>query len=181
MRVIAGKYRGRTLVAPKQDVRPTLDRMKETLFNILNFKLQHSVVLDLFSGSGQLGIECLSRGADRAVLCDNNRDSIATIKYNLDKLGVTDAEIFFGDYKRCITSANIKFDLIFVDPPYRSGYYIEALQGICLHNLLTDNGIIVCEHLAQEELPLKVDFLEKYDSRKIGTVKFDFYRRTQCE
>ncbi len=181
MRVIAGKYKGRTLVVPKQDVRPTLDRMKETLFNILNFKLQHSVVLDLFAGSGQLGIESLSRGADRAVLCDNNRDSISVIKYNLDKLGVTDAEIFFGDYKRCIASVKIKFDVIFVDPPYRSGYYLEALQEICLNNLLTDDGIIVCEHLAQDELPLKIDFLEKYDSRKIGTVKFDFYRRIQCE
>lgn len=181
MRVIAGRYKGRSLVAPKQDARPTLDRMKETLFNILNFKLQHAVVLDLFAGSGQLAIESLSRGADKAVLCDNSRDSIAAIKQNLDKVGAVAAEVYFGDYKRYLSLTQEKFDIVFVDPPYRSGYYCDVLEALCSYNLLNDDGVVVCEHTAQDELPQSVGLLEIYDSRKIGTVKFDFYRRKRCE
>lgn len=180
MRVIAGKYKGRTLVAPKQDARPTLDRMKETLFNILNFKLQHATVLDLFAGSGQLAIESLSRGAVRAVLCDNSRDAVAAIKANFDKIGLK-AEIINCDYQQCLAMLNCQFDIVFVDPPYRSDYYVDVLDKLCAYNLLCDDAVVVCEHLAEIDLPQAVSNLQVYDSRKIGTVKFDFYRRLSCE
>lgn len=181
MRVIAGKYKGRALVAPRQDARPTLDRMKETLFNILNFKLPHATVLDLFAGSGQLAIESLSRGASRAVLCDNSRDAITAINANFDKIGVK-AELFNCDYKQCLVKLNCKFDIVFVDPPYHSGVYEDVLTAIRELDLLADNGIVVCEHLADMDLPPVVCGIQMYDSRKIGTVKFDFYKRSEmCE
>lgn len=177
MRVIAGKYKGRTLVAPKQDARPTLDRMKETLFNILNFKLQQAVVLDLFAGSGQLAIESLSRGAVRAIVCDSSRDAIAAINANFAKIGET-AEVFNCDYQQCLARLSCKFDIVFVDPPYRSGVYVEVLTKLAELDLLSQDGIVVCEHLAGIDLPQEVCGLQVYDSRKMGTVKFDFYRRT---
>lgn len=180
MRVIAGKYKGRSLVAPKQNARPTLDRMKETLFNIINFKLQGATVLDLFAGSGQLAIESLSRGATRAVMCDDSRDAISAIKINFEKIGVK-PEIFFCDYKHCLEQLNCQFDVVFVDPPYCSGVYAEVLAEISKKRLLAKDGVVVCEHSAEIVLPQNLDCLELSDSRKMGTVKFDFYRRLACE
>ena len=180
MRIIAGKYKGRTLLAPKQDARPTLDRMKETLFNILNFKLSDAVVLDLFAGSGQLAIESLSRGAIRAVMCDNSKDAVSTIKANFAKIGV-EPELYFGDYAQVMRKLPCKFDVVFIDPPYRSNLYKDALIKLGEYNLLNDDGVIVCEHLAETDLAETVSEFQIFDSRKMGTVKFDFYRRKSCE
>lgn len=181
MRVIAGKYKGRTLVAPKGSARPTLDRMKETLFNILNFKLRGAAVLDLFAGSGQLAIESLSRGASRAVLCDNDRDAVDAIKSNFGKIGEK-AELYSCNYEQCLINLYGKFDVVFVDPPYRSNYYVDVLNRLGQLSLLADEGIVVCEHLAETDLPQTVGALCLYDSRKMGTVKFDFYKRSElCE
>lgn len=176
MRIIAGKYKGRTLAAPKHDARPTLDRMKETLFNILNYKLPDAVVLDLFAGSGQLAIESLSRGAGRAVMCDNSREAVAAIKMNFAKISV-EPEIRFGDYAQCLQRLDCKFDVVFVDPPYQSGLYVDVLNKLCSYDLLNDGAIVVCEHLAETVLPQTVANLHICDSRKMGTVKFDFYGR----
>lgn len=180
MRVIAGKYKGRTLVAPKVDARPTLDRMKETLFNILNFKLQGARVLDVFAGSGQLAIESLSRGASCAVMCDNSRDAISAINANFQKIGL-EPQIIFGDYTQCLQRLNGQFDVVFVDPPYRSSYYADVLDKLCKYDLLSNDAVVVCEHLAEIDLPDTVAELQLYDCRKMGTVKFDFYRRAICE
>ncbi|MDE7454702.1 MAG: 16S rRNA (guanine(966)-N(2))-methyltransferase RsmD [Clostridia bacterium] len=181
MRVIAGKYKGRSLVAPKQDTRPTLDRMKETLFNILNFKLQNATVLDMFAGSGQLAIESLSRGANRVVLCDNSREAVVAIKENYEKIELK-PELYCCDYMQCLLQLNCQFDIVFVDPPYKSGLYQNVLCKLCELNLLADAGIVVCEHLAETDLPCEIGCLQKYDTRKMGTVKFDFYKRSElCE
>lgn len=181
MRVISGKYKGRTLISPRYDARPTLDRMKESLFNIINLKLQNATVLDLFAGSGQLAIESLSRGAIRAVMCDVSRDAASAIGANFEKIGIK-PELYICDYKQCLTRLNCKFDVVFVDPPYQSGFYVNVLEKICELDLLSDNGIVVCEHLAENDLPCTVSNLQVYDSRKMGTVKFDFYKRSKlCE
>lgn len=175
MRVIAGKYKGRTLVAPKGlDTRPTLDRTKETLFNILNFKLQGATVLDLFAGSGQLAIESLSRGAIRAVLCDNDRNAVAAIKSNFEKIGET-PEVYFGSFTDCLRRVSLRFDVIFVDPPYQSGYYQAVLQDVVRYGLLADDGIVACEHSASDALPA-VSGLCVYDCRKIGTTCYSFLK-----
>ena len=177
MRVITGKYKGRTLVAPENVARPTLDRMKETLFNILNAKLQDACVLDLFAGSGQLAIECLSRGARRAILCDNSRDALKAIQSNFAKIGVT-PEMEFCDFRQCLAKINEKLDVIFVDPPYKSDFYGIVLAEVDNRQLLADDGWVVCEHSATDELPQTVGNLTMFDCRKMGTVKFSFYKRS---
>ncbi len=178
MRVISGKYKGRKLVAPKGMARPTLDRMKETLFNIVAPRLPGAVVLDLFAGSGQLAIESLSRGAEQAFLCDDNRDSVAAIKSNFDAIGVQ-PQLFVGDFRTCLQQIDRKLDVVFVDPPYKSGAYTEVLYIIARRQLLSPDGIVVCEHAAEDDLPCSADGLVRYDVRKMGTVKFSFYKRSE--
>ena len=181
MRVITGKYKGRTLVAPKNVARPTLDRMKETLFNIINGKLQDACVLDLFAGSGQLAIECLSRGASRAILCDNSRDALDAIKQNFEKIGEK-PEIMFCDFRDCLKRINCSIDIVFVDPPYQSGFYVDVLREIDTRNILSNDGWVVCEHSVDIDLPDNVGNLARFDCRKMGTVKFSFYQRSEtCE
>ena len=177
MRVITGKYKGRTLVAPENVARPTLDRMKETLFNILGSKLNGACVLDLFAGSGQLAIECLSRGARRAILCDNSRDALRAIKANFDKIGEI-PEIEFCDFRQCLERIDVKLDVIFVDPPYKSDFYNTVLQIVDERELLATDGWVVCEHSATDDLPQTVGALTLFDCRKMGTVKFSFYKRS---
>ena len=176
MRVITGKYKGRSLVSPQNDARPTLDRMKETLFNIVDKKLPDACVLDLFAGSGQLAIECLSRGAKRAIMCDNNRLSLAAIKTNFAKIGET-PEVEFCDFRQCLARVDAKFDVIFVDPPYKSNFYNVVLEEVDKRNLLADDGWVVCEHAAEDDLPQTVGALTLFDCRRMGTVKFSFYTR----
>ena len=176
MRVITGKYKGRTLVAPETDARPTLDRMKETLFNILSPKLNGARVLDLFAGSGQIAIECLSRGASQVILCDNSRDALRAIKTNFAKIGET-PKIEFCDFRECLARIDEKLDLIFVDPPYKSDFYHTVLTAVDERELLSDDGWVVCEHSAIDELPQNLGKLVLFDCRKMGTVKFSFYKR----
>lgn len=179
MRVITGKYKGRSLVAPKNDTRPTLDRTKETLFNILNPVLRGAKVLDLFAGSGQLAIECLSRGSVSAVLCDNSRSAVEAIRVNFAKIGVT-PDLFIGNYQSCLANMqNAQIDVVFVDPPYQSGYYLDVLDKLVQYNVLSDDGIVVCEHSADDILPQECNGLICYDVRKIGSVKFGFYKRSE--
>lgn len=179
MRVIAGKYKGRVLQVAGDATRPTLDRTKETLFNILQMRMANSVVLDLFAGSGQLAIECLSRGASRAILCDNDRTAQQTVKSNFQKIGVT-PELYSCAYQNCLSSlAKGSIDIVFVDPPYKSEVYFDVLQSIDNLQLLTVNGIVVCEHGCDVQLPTEIGCLCAYDQRKIGSVKFTFYKRSE--
>ena len=175
MRVITGKYKGRSLVAPENVARPTLDRMKETLFNILAPKLSDACVLDLFAGSGQIAIECLSRGARRAILCDNSRDALRAIKANFNKIGVA-PEIHFCDFRDCLARIDEKLDVIFVDPPYKSDFYYTVLSQVERLQLLAEDGWVICEHSATDDLPQAVGSLALFDCRKMGTVKFSFYK-----
>lgn len=179
MRVIAGKYKGRVLQAAGDATRPTLDRTKETLFNILQMRIANSAVVDLFAGSGQLAIECLSRGASRAVLCDNDRVAQQTVKSNFQKIGIT-PELYCCSYQNCLSSiAKGSIDIVFVDPPYQSGVYCDVLQSIDRLQLLTEDGIVVCEHGCGVQLPTEIGGLRAYDQRKIGSVKFTFYKRSE--
>lgn len=178
MRVITGKYKGRILVAPKDDARPTLDRTKETLFNIINPLLDGAKVLDLFAGSGQLAIEALSRGAYIAVLSDNSRLAIDAIKTNFAKIGLN-PDVRLCNYSDCLLSlSDGNVDIAFVDPPYKSDYYLDVLTKIDNYNVLSSDGIVICEHSADDLIPQVVGTLQQYDCRKIGSVKFSFYKRS---
>ncbi len=146
MRVISGKYRGKRLLSPSDDrVRPTTDRIKETVFNVLQFRVEGATVLDLFSGSGALGIECLSRGAKEVVFVDKSTDSVALTKANLKGID-GNYRVVCSDFLGALNSLNEKFDIIFLDPPYDTNLGEIAIDVIVKRDMLTDDGVIYFEH-----------------------------------
>jgi 16S rRNA (guanine(966)-N(2))-methyltransferase RsmD len=180
MRVIGGKYRSRVLSEFAGDnVRPTSDRAREALFNILSLKIYGARVLDLFAGSGALGIESLSRGAKEAIFNDFSKDSVAIVKKNLTTLKIAingeEAKVTQSDYLACLEMARGQFDLIFIDPPYRFDYGEKALKKIAQKGLLSENGIAVYER----DVPFdgEIEGLEKYDERKYGKAYLTFFKR----
>lgn len=179
VRVISGSARGLKLNTPGDDrVRPTTDRVKESMFNIVQDWVYDSQVLDLFAGSGALGIEALSRGASQAVFCDNSLDSIKIIKSNIEKARVADrSQIVNGDFKRCLRDMEAKnqsFDMIFVDPPYYEGLFEEVLDTIRSCKILKKNGIVIVEHDAKRPIG-QVEGLEVYKEKKYGITMLTFY------
>ena len=182
MRIIGGKYKSRVLSDFAGDaVRPTSDRAKEALFNILALKIYGARVLDLFAGSGALGLECLSRGAKEVVFNDCARDSLAIVKKNLTALKIPvnggEAMLSGSDYLVCLESVRGAFDLIFIDPPYRMDYGVLALEKIAKKGLLTENGIAVYER--DKPFEGEISGLEKYDERKYGKTYFTFFRNAE--
>lgn len=179
VRVISGSARGLKLNTPGDDrVRPTTDRVKESMFNIVQDWVYDSQVLDLFAGSGALGIEALSRGASQAVFCDNSLDSIKIIKSNIEKARVVDrSQIVSGDFKRCLRDMEAKnqsFDMIFVDPPYYKGLFEEVLDTIRACKILKKDGIVIVEHDAKRPIG-RVEGLEVYKEKKYGITMLTFY------
>lgn len=179
VRVISGSARGLKLNTPGDDrVRPTTDRVKESMFNIVQDWVYDSQVLDLFAGSGALGIEALSRGASQAVFCDNSLDSIKIIKSNIEKARVADrSQIVSGDFKRCLRDMEAKnqsFDMIFVDPPYYEGLFEEVLDTIRACKILKKDGIVIVEHDAKRPIG-QVEGLEVYKEKKYGITMLTFY------
>ena len=151
MRVITGTARGRRLKTPEgMDIRPTTDNVKESVFNIIQFDIEGRRVLDLFAGTGQLGIECLSRGAASATFVDRDREALKIVRENLRTCGFT-AQVVQEDALHFLERGG-SYDLIFVDPPYDSGLYDPVLERIKLVDILSDGGIIICE--ARRETPL---------------------------
>lgn len=178
MRIIGGQYKSRVLAEFKGDeVRPTADRVKESLFNILSLKIPLSRVLDLFCGSGALGIECLSRGAKEAVFNDKRLESVKLLKTNLQKLGVSEEKFRISnfDYLLALEMQKEPFDLIFLDPPYKEEFGCFALETIAQKGLLTENGIVVYER--DRSFSGEVEGLEKYDERKYGKTYLSFFRK----
>ncbi len=179
MRVVAGKYRGRTLVAPEgYDVRPTTTRIKETLFNVLQGYVAGAVALDLFAGSGALGIECLSRGADEVTFVDKSPVSVACVKQNLRGMQgnfnviLCDAMAYLARAK----DAGKQFDLIFLDPPYRSDVAQKAIDFIVRENLLSNEGVIVYEHGSDRSYSMPYEHF-KCTLKRMGTVSAEFIKR----
>ncbi len=172
MRVIAGKYKNTKIVAPSGDnTRPTTDRIKETVFNIIQFRIGGKV-LDLFAGTGGLGIEALSRGAKSAVFIDKNRDAIQCIKKNTAQIEEK-IEIVQTDFLAYLKYANEPFDLIFIDAPYMEGIGELAVNAILDLNLLSKQGIIIFEHSVSCPFKLaRVGF--KTREKVMGTVVVDF-------
>ena len=184
MRVISGKSRGKKLVSLDGDnTRPTLDRVKEALFNIIQFEVKDAVVLDLFAGTGALGIEALSRGAKEAVFCDKVPDAIKVIKQNIINTNNLDkATIINKEYQEVLdnlSKQNKKFDIVFLDPPYKTNLAIESLQKIIMSDLLTEDGTIIIEtdDINKEREILKIEKVEIFDKRKYGSVWLIFIRK----
>ena len=172
MRVISGSKRGAKLTFVENDfVRPTTDRVKEAVFNIIQFHILGASVLDLFAGSGGLGIEALSRGAQKAVFIDNRKDTFAALKKNLDKTGFTElAECRLTDFELYLRSCKERFGLIFLDPPYHQGLAQRALERIAQAGLLRHDGRSVLECDWDEQIILPSCF-EPVKQTRYGRVK----------
>ncbi|MGN0818222.1 MAG: 16S rRNA (guanine(966)-N(2))-methyltransferase RsmD [Candidatus Coproplasma sp.] len=178
MRIISGKYRGLNLVQFKgEEIRPTADRVKESLFNIIYGKIAGAVVLDLFCGSGNLGIECLSRGAAEVNFNDVSASSLTVLKKNLAKLKGEDSYfITAGDYLNFLQSSRKKFDLIFIDPPYAAEFGYPALKEISSRKLLNSGGVAIYER--DRLFEGEIEGLEITDRRKYGKTYLTFF--TPC-
>lgn len=182
MRVIGGEKRGIPLLDFRQEtVRPTLDRVKESMFNIIQF-FPSGQILDLFAGTGQLGIEALSRGSQQAVFCDKDAASVALIRKNLKKTGLEDRAIILQvDYKRYLKYDGAgRFDLIFLDPPYQTGLAEKALCLLGEGRLLAEECTVVVECERQERFPEVAGVLclgRRYD---YGNVSVLIYRRKEA-
>lgn len=176
MRVISGSLRGRKLKTPENyDVRPTTDNVKESIFNIIQFDIEGRRVLDLFAGTGQLGIECLSRGADSAVFVDQSRESVRIIRENLKACGLN-APVLQQDSLSFLKGCG-GFDLIFIDPPYDSGLYEPVLEVINSVDILSDGGIIVCESRRENILPeMSLPYVKRKEYN-YGRVKLTLYSK----
>lgn len=167
MRVISGKYKGKKLNGfDIMGTRPTMDRVKESLFAIIQNKILNSNCLDLFAGSGSLGIEALSNGAKSCTFVDNNPKILKILKSNI--LEISNAVVVNSDYKEFIINTSKQYDIIFLDPPYQLNIITETIKYILNNNLLAKNGIIVCEYENENiETNLNVLTNKKYGSKKI--------------
>ena len=178
MRVITGIAGGRKLKSPEGDaVRPTADQVKQAMFNILQFDLEGRRILDLFGGTGQLGIEALSRGAREAVFTDSSRTSVQLIRENLTRCGL-EGTVLQTDALSYLARGE-KFDVIFIDPPYDGGLYQAVLERINAVDNLTEGGIIVCETRAGTELPELTPPYRKQRERRYGNVKICIYSKNE--
>lgn len=172
MRIIAGKHRGRVLKEFNgRDIRPTSDRAKEALFNILQFDVAGCSFLDLYSGTGGIGLEAISRGAEKVVFVDNSRESVKLLKENLAYLKEK-AEIYEGDALAYVAAAVGKFDFVFLDPPYAIDAK-DVVSSVAKNGLLKEGGRIIYEHSGK--ILGDIDGVRLVDSRAYGIAVFDFY------
>lgn len=179
MRVITGTARGRKLKElPGMDTRPTTDKVKESIFNIVQFDVEGRRVLDLFAGTGQLGIEALSRGAERCVFVEAARDAARVVKENVTSVGFENvSRVVQGDALSFLTSCREKFGLAFLDPPYASDLLDKALERMAAIDIMAENGIIVCESALDRVLPDLPAPYEKGREYRYGKIKLTLYHR----
>ena len=186
MRVIAGTYRSRILKSLKGlALRPTSDRLRETLFNVLSPNVAGARLADLFAGTGAIGIEALSRGASDVVFIENHKPAVVLIRKNLDSLGIRSGfTVLPVDVLRGLetltsrkTGANSQFDLVFLDPPYAAAVdYARVLEFLGSADLLASTGMVVAEHHRKFDLPEKVGALRRFRVLKQGDAALSFYR-----
>ena len=177
MRIITGSARGKRLVTPEgRDVRPTPERVKEGLFSALQFDIEGRRVLDLFAGSGQLGLEALSRGAESAVFVDAADASVKIVKQNIAFTGFEHrAKVFRSDYASFAAACRDTFDIVFLDPPYAAGLLMPAVKAVL--PLLSDYGVIVCEHPPEVKLDEEIGGFKIAKVYRYGKVLVTLYRK----
>lgn len=177
MRVITGIARGKNLkTLDGNDVRPTSQKVKEGVFSAIQFDIEGRRVLDLFAGSGQLGLEALSRGAKNAVFVDSSNASIKIIKQNIETTGLSEnAKVVMADYSTFTACSRDTFDIVFLDPPYQKGFLLPALKSVL--PLMSDYGIIVCEYPPEVEIPQSIGGFSVYRTYRYGKINVSVYRK----
>lgn len=179
MRIISGKAKGTKLYTLQGDnTRPTLDRVKESIFNIIQKQIPEATVLDLFAGSGAIGLEMLSRGAKKAILCDKSKEAIGIIKKNIQKTHMEEkVELYNIDFKECIEKVSKeKFDIIYIDPPYETNFIEKSLEKIIEKNIIQENGIIILETDDEKRIKKEIEKINVaiIDERKYGRANIIF-------
>ena len=178
MRIISGKARGTKLYTLEGDkTRPTLDRVKESLFNIIQKDVSGSVFLDMFSGSGSIGLEPASRGAKKVILCEEDRNAICIIKKNIEKTHL-DVELYETSYKKMLDILNEKLDIVYIDPPYKTDLVYESIKKLIELDLLNNESLIIIETDEEERIIKQIDELEVeiVNQRKYGRVHLIFLK-----
>lgn len=181
MRVVAGVFKGRPLKAvPGKSTRPTTDKVKEAIFNMIGPYFEGGLCLDLYAGSGGLGIEAISRGAEKVIFVDHDKIAIQTIYDNLKAVAVEEqCEVYRNDANRAlkaITKRELTFDYIFLDPPYARQKLSDMLSIIAEQKLLKEDGMIVCEHDSKFSLPEQIDNLRRVKVEAYGIITVSLYR-----
>ena len=179
MRVITGIARGRRLKEPVgMETRPTADRVKEAIFSSIQFEVEGRKVLDLFGGTGQMGIEALSRGATHCTFVDLQKQAVAIIRENVNSTGFADqSTVIQGDALAFLSRCREKFDLIFLDPPYGSGLLEKAMELITTIDIVSENGIIVCENGSNSGWPVVAEPYRMQKEYRYGKIRTALYRR----
>ena len=181
MRIISGTARGTKLYTLEgQTTRPTLDRVKESLFNIIQNEIPNSIFLDLFSGSGAIGLEAASRGARKAILCDKSKDAIQIIKKNIEKTHLSEkVELYNLDYEALLKNkVKEKLDIVYIDPPYDSDFVIKSIKCIIEQKLADENSVIIIETDDEQRILKDLENLEieVTDTRKYGRASLIFLK-----
>lgn len=181
MRIISGTARGTKLYTLSGlETRPTLDRVKESIFNIIQNNIADALILDLFAGSGAIGLEMLSRGAKKAVLCDKSKEACEIIKKNINKTHMEEkVELYNLDFTLCIEKVkNQKFDIIYIDPPYNTNNIKESLKKIINYEILSEEGIIILETDDETRILKEIENIdvEIKDKRKYGRASIIFLK-----
>ncbi|MCI8303029.1 MAG: 16S rRNA (guanine(966)-N(2))-methyltransferase RsmD [Lawsonibacter sp.] len=179
MRIISGSARGRRLKEPQgMETRPTTDKVKESLFNIIQFEVEGRRVLDLFAGTGQLGLEALSRGAEHCVFVDQRREAAALVRENIKLCRFEDrAQVVQEEAQWFLRSCKERFDVIFLDPPYGTNLLEQCVEKIARFDILREHGIIVCESKAEWSAPALETPYETGREYRYGQVKLTVCRR----
>ena len=184
MRIIAGEFRGRKLKSPDNyDIRPTSDKVKEAVFSIISPQItDKSVAMDLFSGSGSMGLEAISRGVSRVYFSDCNKDSLRLTKENIRLCGAEDRSILLsGDFRENVRRVKEKVDFFFIDPPYADGFVLPAADAILDAGILADDGLLICEHEKFDPMPDEYRTLKTVRSRRYGRTCITIYALTKEE
>ncbi|QIB69369.1 16S rRNA (guanine(966)-N(2))-methyltransferase RsmD [Aminipila butyrica] len=177
MRIIAGDLKGRRLATPRDNkVRPTSDKVKEAIFNMISGCYEDEVVADIFAGTGNLGLEAISRGASHCYFGDKSKDSLALVRENVNTCRVEDqATIIWGDCHMVLKRIPQKVQVIFLDPPYQDGLMISCIEKIQELGLLAEDGCIVAEHSLEEKLPEAIGAFEKLKEKRYGKIAVSIY------
>lgn len=183
MKIISGTLKGRNIEGYNiEGTKPTMDRVKESLFGMIQDYIKDSTVLDLFAGSGNLGVEAISNGAKIAYFIDNNPEVIKVLNKNIANLDIqSKSRVILSDWKKALNTfatQNIKFDLIFIDPPYAYDVYEKILNKVSTLNLLSDNGLIIMEY-SNLHLPATYENLTLYKERNYGNKSINIYIKKQ--
>ncbi|MCI8654751.1 MAG: 16S rRNA (guanine(966)-N(2))-methyltransferase RsmD [Clostridia bacterium] len=181
MRIISGKARGTKLnTLEGEQTRPTLDRVKESIFNIIQNELEETVFVDIFSGSGAIGLEALSRGAKKAILCDKSREAIAIIKSNVEKTHFQEkAQIINADFEKCLKEIKEEVDYIYIDPPYKTDYILKSLKILEESEIIKEETKIILETDDEERILKQIESLkfDIIDKRKYGIAHIIFLKK----